>query len=115
MLNIRNIKQKLLSKKLYDLKNERIWQVVKVEDDYKNEQYIIQVESKTRVNSIYAPQTKTVFFQLYRTKHETLLTLPDDAYRLYDRCSPYMLVYKTDLTTINNFIRVLEKRLEGII
>lgn len=102
--------KRLVSKKLYDIKNERVWRIVNVDDNYTHSQYVIKVETTMRPNSKYAPQSKVVEFNLYREKQNK-----DIGYRLYDKCSPYMIVEKKELSTLNNFIQVLEQRLQGII
>ena len=110
MITIHNI-NKLQGKKLYDIKHERVWRITKVGQGYNVEKYIIDVESMvTYKNSIYAPHTKQFQFELHTKKMDN-----EKGYRLYDKLTPYMIVSKNELSTMNKFIQVLEKRIETII
>lgn len=117
-MTIQNI-NKLQGKKLYDIKHERVWRITKVDKvlevyslaAHNIPKYIIDVEVITTYkHSIYAPQTKQFQFELNARKMEN-----EPGYRLYDRLSPYMIVSKNELSTMDMFIKVLEKRIETII
>jgi hypothetical protein len=118
MITIQNI-NKLQGKKLYDIKHERVWRITNVDKVlevyslaiYNTPKYIIYVEAMvTYKNSIYAPHTKQFQFELHTKKMEN-----EKGYRLYDKLSPYMIVSKNELSTMNKFIKVLENRIETII
>ena len=109
MITIENI-NKLTGKKLYDIKHERVWLIASVKPDVDNTKYFINVASLSRPNSLYAPHTKYIEMTLIRSKQ-----LKENGYRLYDKCSPYIVLDINDIRDPINFMIALENRIQTII